>query len=280
MKTSVPRHVAARAIRCCGRSVTTGAQAAPCTIVILVRQRRPRQAKLLPAIYQLANYNCSPKDATSSGARGRKIGRRQIPRDDARRVSASDEKNLRFRLSRGGARWPREIHYGAAIWRCIGLRETGAAARADRVGTRAQDRIDCFNLAVRPSVFQPIVRALSRQRAAPRLRDSSDRPCIAVASLEAIRASLETARALSRLVLDLFDELSANRIDHIWQGDGPEHFLVFRFANAIFEPILTVSRSSTSDHAWPRPSAWKSAASTTRKQASFETCSRTTCFSC
>src|SRR5207253_6828696 len=49
--------------------------------------------------------------------------------------------------------------------------------------------------------------------------------------------SLETARTLNALVLDLFSECQLYRIDHYLGKETVQSILVFRFANAIFEPL-------------------------------------------
>jgi glucose-6-phosphate 1-dehydrogenase len=119
----------------------------------------------------------------------------------------------------------------AAYERLAGRLEQIESARAP------QDRNRLFYLAVPPSVFQPIVHALSESGLAPRLRDPADRPWYRVVIEKPFGRSLETARALNRLVLDLFDECQLYRIDHYLGKETVQSILVFRFANAIFEPI-------------------------------------------
>jgi glucose-6-phosphate 1-dehydrogenase len=48
---------------------------------------------------------------------------------------------------------------------------------------------------------------------------------------------LESARELNRLVMDVFDESQVYRIDHYVAKETVRNLLVFRFANAIFEPL-------------------------------------------
>lgn len=48
---------------------------------------------------------------------------------------------------------------------------------------------------------------------------------------------LESARALNRQVLSVFDESQIYRIDHYLGKETVQNLLVFRFANGIFEPI-------------------------------------------
>jgi glucose-6-phosphate 1-dehydrogenase len=50
-------------------------------------------------------------------------------------------------------------------------------------------------------------------------------------------ADLESARELNRLVRNVFDETQVYRIDHYLAKETVRNLLVFRFANAIFEPL-------------------------------------------
>src|SRR5205814_9886116 len=91
--------------------------------------------------------------------------------------------------------------------------------------------------AVPPSIFGTIVKALSESGLAPRVHDGAERPWYRVVIEKPFGRSLETARALNREVLDLFNECQLYRIDHYLGKETVQSILVFRFANTIFEPI-------------------------------------------
>lgn len=236
MTTTVPRHVTARASQVLRSLGDNRRQAAPCTIVILGANGDLAKRKLLPAIYQLAKDKLLPDGCDVLGSA------RQDMDDDKFRA-----------MMRDAVRGSDEISdFDEQVWRELAPRihyergDLGDAAAYERLAqrleqiesTRApQDRNRLFYLAVPPSVFQPIVRALSESELAPRLRDSSDRPWYRVVIEKPFGHSLETARSLNRLVLDLFDECQLYRIDHYLGKETVQSILVFRFANAIFEPI-------------------------------------------
>jgi glucose-6-phosphate 1-dehydrogenase len=113
------------------------------------------------------------------------------------------------------------------------------AARLDEVEShRAPElRNRLFYLAVPPSVFTPIVHSLSASRLAPRMSEPAQRPWHRVVIEKPFGRSLATARELNRVVLELFNECQLYRIDHYLGKETVQSILVFRFANAMFEPI-------------------------------------------
>ena len=78
----------------------------------------------------------------------------------------------------------------------------GDAARRDRERRdRAEERNRLFYLAVPPSVFEPIVRNLSKSGLAPRTRTADERPWYRVVVEKPFGRSLESAQQLNDLVL-------------------------------------------------------------------------------
>ena len=49
--------------------------------------------------------------------------------------------------------------------------------------------------------------------------------------------SLETARALNKKLMSIFDEKEIYRIDHYLGKETVQNILVLRFSNGIFEPL-------------------------------------------
>ena len=94
-----------------------------------------------------------------------------------------------------------------------------------------------FYLAVPPSVFENAVRALSASGLAPRTADPASCPWARVVIEKPFGRSLETARALNALVLELLAEHQVYRIDHYLGKETVQNILVLRFANSIFEPL-------------------------------------------
>ncbi|HEU4996902.1 MAG TPA: glucose-6-phosphate dehydrogenase [Gemmatimonadaceae bacterium] len=234
--TGAPRRVTARPSQVLRALGDHTRRADPCTIVILGAHGDLAQRKLLPAIYQLAKDKLLPAGTDVLGVARQKMD------DDAFRkmmlaaVRDSDE-ITEFDQRVWDALAPR-IHYAvadlanASSYKALGERLAAVESNRD-----SEDHNRLFYLAVPPSVFSPIVRALSESGLAPRTRGDSDRPWYRVVIEKPFGRSLETALGLNRLVLELFDECQLYRIDHYLGKETVQSILVFRFANAIFEPI-------------------------------------------
>jgi glucose-6-phosphate 1-dehydrogenase len=211
-------------------------QAEPCTIVILGAQGDLTKRKLMPAIYQLVQDKLMPAGCDVLG-----MGREPMSEDAFRAM-------IREALEAS-----EEIpQFDDAVWRQLAsVLHYTAGDFADAASyQRLQERLEAiesrrqpyepnrlFYLAVPPSVFPTIVRSLSESGLAPRMADDSQRPWHRVVIEKPFGTSLETARALNRLVLDHFNECQLYRIDHYLGKETVQSILVFRFANAIFEPI-------------------------------------------
>ena len=94
-----------------------------------------------------------------------------------------------------------------------------------------------FYLAVPPVIFTPIVEGLAASGLAPRTTDWMERPWVRLIVEKPFGHSLETARTLNGLVLGLFGEHQVFRIDHYLGKETVQNILVFRAANALFEPL-------------------------------------------
>jgi glucose-6-phosphate 1-dehydrogenase len=236
MTTAAPRRVAAHASEVLKILGESRRQPDPCTIVILGANGDLAKRKLLPAIYHLAKDQLLPEGCDVLG-----VARDHMDDDAFRRmmgdaVRASDEIG-EFDEGVWRALAPR-IHYtfadlsdASAYPRLTQRLEEIEAHREPEEANRL------FYLAVPPSAFPSIARTLSQSGLAPRVVDPAHRPWYRVVIEKPFGRSLETARALNRLVLELFSECQLYRIDHYLGKETVQSILVFRFANAIFEPI-------------------------------------------
>jgi len=212
-------------------------RADPCTMVILGALGDLSRRKLLPGIYQLMKEHLVDEDFCVLG-----VGRDDAQTDDTFRA------HMRAALAEsdevGGV--------DDALWQELCSRLHFVSADLTKpddyavVGKRLEEvergrpREACnrlFYLAVPPSVFEPIVRGLSKSGLAPRTRTPEERPWTRIVIEKPFGRSLENAQQLNDLVLGLFAEHQTYRIDHYLGKETVQNVLVLRFANSIFEPI-------------------------------------------
>ena len=91
---------------------------------------------------------------------------------------------------------------------------------------------------------------------------------------------LPSARALNEAVHNVLDESQIYRIDHYLGKETVQNILVFRFANAIFEPLWNRNYIDTCRSPWPKRWASATARAITMGSAYCAICSRTTCCNC
>ncbi len=85
-----------------------------------------------------------------------------------------------------------------------------------------------FYLAIPPSLFGTVAKALSESGCAVQARLIVEKP---------FGRDLASAQALNRTLHEFFDESSIYRIDHFLGKEPVQNLLYFRFANAFLEPI-------------------------------------------
>src|SRR5438067_4119291 len=109
------------------------------------------------------------------------------------------------------------------------------AAQLEEVDrTRATRGNRIFYFATPPSTFPTLLRKLQEHRF---IRPPLDPRFTRVVTEKPFGRDLASARALNRLVLETCDERQVFRIDHYLGKETVQNLLVFRFANAIFEPV-------------------------------------------
>jgi glucose-6-phosphate 1-dehydrogenase len=92
-----------------------------------------------------------------------------------------------------------------------------------------------FYLAIPPELYGKVMERLGFLGLAP--RETGDEARTRVVIEKPFGADLESARALNRRVHEILDERQIYRIDHYLGKETVQNILVFRFANAVFEPI-------------------------------------------
>jgi glucose-6-phosphate 1-dehydrogenase len=212
-------------------------RADPCTAIILGAAGDLTKRKLLPALYQLAKENLLSPDFRVLGISREPLGVDGFRAMMRTAVEQSDE-------IAGGIDdkvWEElagKLHYIAGDLTALSTyQEANAHLTELERGLSPMQSNRLFYLAVPPSVFEASVKALSASGLAPRTPDPQTCPWVRVVIEKPFGRSLETARQLNALVLDVLGEHQVYRIDHYLGKETVQNILVLRFANSIFEPL-------------------------------------------
>jgi glucose-6-phosphate 1-dehydrogenase len=202
----------------------------PCTIVIFGATGDLTARKLMPALFDLFQNSGLPKQFKIVGC-----GRTDWD-DDAFR------NRMREALSQGGkgigGHWDT---FGPRLFYCrVDYRDPQSFhGLADRL--RALDRkIDThgnrlFYIALPPGLYEPVAENIG-QAGLSREHDT-DNGWARLVVEKPFGTDLASAKQLNRNVREHFSENQIFRIDHYLAKETVQNILMFRFANAIFEPI-------------------------------------------
>ena len=208
------------------RGLRRGQPGEPCVMVIFGAAGDLARGDLLPSLYELHRKGLLPE-------RFAVIGLSRSPWDSSR---YRDEMRRAVCESCGGAvEWD---DFASRLEFVCGDATSPDAYRALDAAIRdARSRFDIpdhvfFHLAVPPSLFAPIVQGLGASGLSR--PESGWRRLVVEKPFGRDRAS---ARDLDRQLREVFAEDQIYRIDHFLGKETVQNMLVFRFANASFEPV-------------------------------------------
>ena len=203
----------------------------PCGIIIFGASGDLTHRKLLPALFNLFQKHLLPEEFYIVGAA------RTTMSDDEFRQKA--EKSLKERFAQTEARLIKPF-----IQRCFYLSGqyqdpalySELASRLTELDTQFSSvENHIFYLSVPPTLYSPIVQQLGVAGLTP--RTGKECPCSRVIIEKPFGRDLESAMALDEELYEVLSEPQIYRIDHYLGKMTVQNILMFRFANAIFEPI-------------------------------------------
>ena len=205
-----------------------------CVMVIFGASGDLTRRLLLPSLYNLAHDRLLPANFAVVGMARQEMTSEEFRRDmhqalqESTRVKHVDPalwENLEKRLY-----YVPGAFQDAAAYSNL----TDLLAQCDREhGTRGNY---LFYLATPPMFFEEIVQQLGRCGLAQE-REEDGRGWRRTIIEKPFGRDLQSARALNRTVLNVFQEQQIYRIDHYLGKETVQNMLVFRFANGMLEPL-------------------------------------------
>jgi glucose-6-phosphate 1-dehydrogenase len=203
----------------------------PCTVVIFGASGDLTKRKLLPALYSLAKDRLLPPSFAVVG-----FARRPVT-DEA----------FRAQMREGVSKYARKRPIDEQLWSSFepgifyhqGEFDNLEAYKSLKTRLEQIDKQRgvpgnrVFYISTPPSSFGTVVKNLGIAG----LTTHEDRPFSRVIIEKPFGTDLESAKTLNREVKEVLQERQIYRIDHYLGKETVQNLLVFRFANAIFEPL-------------------------------------------
>jgi glucose-6-phosphate 1-dehydrogenase len=204
-----------------------------CVVTIFGASGDLTKRKLIPALYNLALEKRLPERFSVVG-----YARSEMS-DDA----------FRERMREAVGEFSRTGLQDAEVWRQFAstLYYVRGGYEDDEGYRRLKEVIDGFDdgsrvlparvfyLAMPPEIYGRVVQRISKAGLAPRESDGEPRSRVIIE--KPFGVDLQSARELNRSVHEALDENQVYRIDHYLGKETVQNIMVFRFANAVFEPI-------------------------------------------
>ena len=206
--------------------------APPCVMVIFGASGDLATRKLLPALYDLDAAGLLSDEFAI-------VGTARSSMTDEEWRSRAEEAFGHGSPDRAGPanpawqRFRRRLHYRQGDYGDPAAYEKLAADILTRFSGCGLDRV-LFHLAVPPSVSEVIIRNLKQS---PFAIDKRARAGQRILMEKPFGTDLASARRVNAMVRKVFEEAQIFRIDHYLAKDTVRNLMVFRFANAIFEPL-------------------------------------------
>ncbi|GIV98175.1 MAG: hypothetical protein KatS3mg057_2832 [Herpetosiphonaceae bacterium] len=201
----------------------------PCTLVIFGASGDLTQRKLIPALFSLAQNHHLPANFSILGVARSQMTDEQFRAEMAGIAEGSPQEQALWQSFAGGLFYTAGNYDDPAAYRQLGDRLTQIARERGTGGNVV------YYLATPPNLFPVIIRQLG---AAGLVSDRAvGQGWTRIVIEKPFGRDLASALELNRTVHSVFDERQVYRIDHYLGKETVQNILVFRFANAIFEPI-------------------------------------------
>ncbi|MEX0886154.1 MAG: glucose-6-phosphate dehydrogenase [Phycisphaeraceae bacterium] len=211
-----------------------------CLIVIFGASGDLTKRKLIPSLFDLYRARLLPDNFAIMG-----ISRTPYTDDEFR--DYLKEQTQRFTHDFDGAAWndfaPR-LHYHAGDSTKVEDFRTIKARMAELAAEHNTDENVLFYLSVAPRLYDAIIENIGRHDMVTEGRawcsiNRANRPWQRVIVEKPFGHDVASASHLNRVIGRVFEDEAVYRIDHYLGKETVQNLMVFRFANAIFEPLWT-----------------------------------------
>src|SRR5215469_5233842 len=198
-----------------------------CVLVLFGASGDLTKRKLVPALFNLAKAALLPKNFAILGVAFDDLSLEHF-RDQVTSFIAPDDKNFEtLETFKQRLFYHRGEFSDASMYAALEIELGDVDRQFDTEGNYL------FYLATAPKFFGPIVRQLGESRLSKQGNGKWRRVVIE----KPFGHDLDSARALNREIKAVLSENQVYRIDHYLGKETVQNILVFRFDNAIFEPI-------------------------------------------
>lgn len=202
----------------------------PCALVIFGASGDLAGRKLVPALYNLYLHDGLPKPFVIVGASRTSMSHEEF-RERLKASYASTEKADLARWEEFAA----NLHYQPVIYDSLDSYVALAGYLRELDGKYHTEGNTVFDLAVPPSLYPVIAEMLGKSGLAQEGENGKGWSRIVVE--KPFGRDVKSAMALDQTLHRSFQEHQIFRIDHYLAKETVQNILMFRFANAIFEPI-------------------------------------------
>ncbi len=203
----------------------------PCGIVIFGASGDLTHRKLLPALFHLFQKHLLPDEFYIVGTARTDLSdeafRRKAEHSLKDHAAHDDDEAIRQFIQR--------CFYLSGQYQDPALHKQLAVRLAELDAQYPSVKNHIFYLSVPPTLYSPIVQQLGA--AGLTAETGKECPCSRVVIEKPFGRDLESAMALDRELYKVLSEPQIYRIDHYLGKMTVQNILMFRFANAIFEPI-------------------------------------------
>ena len=204
-----------------------GKAASPCAMVIFGGTGDLARRKLVPALYNLVKLGLLPRNFAVIGVAHDELSPEQFRAQVTQFLDAEDQKTEACDEFTGRLHYQRGDFADAATYSVLADRLSDLDREYKTEGNYL------FYLATSPKFFGQIVQQLGRAG----LSNEEGGHWRRVVIEKPFGNDLESAKALNRHIKEVLAENQIYRIDHYLGKETVQNILVFRFDNAIFEPI-------------------------------------------